>query len=78
MTGFMQAATMADAFHVPLCAHCAPALHAHPACAAARLRHIEYFFAGLPSLHEGSLRPDWSRPGHGLVVERKDVARHAA
>jgi L-alanine-DL-glutamate epimerase-like enolase superfamily enzyme len=88
ITGFMQAAVLADAFQVPLSAHCAPALHVHPACAARRLRHIEYFhdhtrierlfFDGLPTLSAGTLQPDWGRPGHGLVFKRKDASVYAA
>jgi L-alanine-DL-glutamate epimerase-like enolase superfamily enzyme len=88
ITGFLQAAVLADAFQVPLSAHCAPALHAHPACAAVRLRHVEYFhdhvrierllFDGLPVVSQGALRLDWDRPGNGLVFKRKDAARYAA
>jgi L-alanine-DL-glutamate epimerase-like enolase superfamily enzyme len=88
ISGFLQAAALADAFQVPLSAHCAPALHVHPACAARRLRHIEYFhdhvrieamlFDGLPVLGAGALRPDWTRPGNGLIIKRKDAARYAA
>jgi hypothetical protein len=53
-----------------------------------RLRHIEYFhdhvrierllFDGLPVVSEGALHLDWSRPGNGLVLKRKDAARYAA
>jgi L-alanine-DL-glutamate epimerase-like enolase superfamily enzyme len=88
ITGFLQAAVLAEAFQLPLSAHCAPALHAHPACAAGRLRHVEYFhdhvrleamiFDGLPVLAAGALYPDWNRPGNGLVIKRKDASRHAA
>jgi L-alanine-DL-glutamate epimerase-like enolase superfamily enzyme len=88
ITGFLQASVLADAFQVPLSAHCAPALHAHPACAASRLRHIEYFhdhvriegmlFDGLPALAGGALQPDWSRPGNGLILKRRDAARYAS
>src|SRR5205085_6420476 len=88
ITGFLQAAVLAGAFQLPLSAHCAPALHAHPGCAAIGLRHLEYFhdhvrleamiFDGLPVLAAGALHPDWNRPGNGLVVKRKDAARYAA
>ena len=43
-TGFLEAATLCDAHHVPLSAHCAPALHLHVGCAASCFRHAEYFF----------------------------------
>jgi L-alanine-DL-glutamate epimerase-like enolase superfamily enzyme len=88
ISGFLQAAALADAFQLPFSAHCAPALHAHPACAARRLRHIEYFhdhvriesmlFDGIPVLGSGALQPDWTRPGNGLILKRKDAARYAA
>ena len=43
ITGFLRAAALADAFGLPLSAHCAPALHLPVCCAAPRLRHIEWF-----------------------------------
>ena len=43
VTGFLQMATLCDAFQIPLSAHTAPALHAHLCCAANRARHVEYF-----------------------------------
>lgn len=86
ITGFMQAAALADAFQIPLSAHCAPSIHAHPACAALRLRHIEYFydhariehmlFDGALTPVDGALHPDLSRPGLGLEFKRQDAARY--
>ncbi|RKG81808.1 mandelate racemase [Corallococcus exercitus] len=86
-TGFLQADALADAFHVPLSAHCAPALHLHVACAARRLVHVEYFhdharlermlFDGVPQPVHGALAPDLSRPGLGLELKRADAARFA-
>ena len=43
MTAFLQIAALCEAFHIDLSGHCAPALHLHPACAAPRLRHLEWF-----------------------------------
>ena len=43
ITGFLKAAAIADASHMPLSAHTAPALHLHVCCAAPRLRHLEWF-----------------------------------
>src|SRR5213595_4200437 len=43
-TGFLQAATLCDAHHIPLSSHCAPALHVHVGCATPALRHAEYFY----------------------------------
>ena len=87
VTGFLAAATLCDAYHVPLSGHCAPAIHLHVACAAPRLRHLEWFhdhvriermfFDGAPLPQGGLIRPDLSRPGHGLAFKRKDAERYA-
>ena len=84
MTGFLQVATLCDAFAVPLSAHTAPSLHVAPCCAASRVRHVEYFhdharieqmlFDGAPLPRNGCLRPDRSRPGLGLELKRADAA----
>jgi L-alanine-DL-glutamate epimerase-like enolase superfamily enzyme len=84
ITGFMQAATLCESYHIPLSSHCAPSLHIHPGCAAAPMRHIEYFhdhvriermlFDGFIDPVQGALRPDRSRPGLGLEL-REDEAR---
>lgn len=88
VTGFMQIAALCQAHNVPLSGHTAPALHAHPACAAIPFSELEYFhdhvrieqmfFDGVPELIHGSLQPDSSRPGNGLHLRRKDVERFAA
>jgi L-alanine-DL-glutamate epimerase-like enolase superfamily enzyme len=85
ITGFVQAGTLCYARALPLSAHTAPVLHAHPGCAALPMRHIEYFhdhvrleqmfFDGLPELRDGALYPDRSRPGLGLELKRADVER---
>jgi len=87
ITGFLRAATLAEAHHLPLSAHCAPALHIHPACAVPTLAPCEYFhdhariermlFDGAPTPQDGALRPDLSRPGMGLEFKRADAARYA-
>jgi L-alanine-DL-glutamate epimerase-like enolase superfamily enzyme len=84
-TGFLQAATLCEAFHIPLSSHCAPALHVHVACAAANFRHAEYFhdhlriermlFDGVIEATKGALRPDPSGPGLGLVLKRPDAQK---
>jgi L-alanine-DL-glutamate epimerase-like enolase superfamily enzyme len=86
LSGFMQASALCEAFNLPLSAHCAPALHAHPACAARPLRHIEYFhdhvrienmlFDGVLKPVHGALQPDASRPGFGLEFKRADAERY--
>lgn len=88
ITGFLQVATLCQAYRLPLSAHTAPALHTHIGCAALPLRHLEYFhdhvrieqmfFDGVPSPVQGELRPDLSRPGMGIEVKHADVERFAA
>ena len=88
ITGFLQAGALCDAHHIDLSGHCAPALHVHPACAAPRLRHLEWFhdhvriehmlFEGAPVAKNGAIRPDMSRPGLGLVFKERDAERYAA
>jgi L-alanine-DL-glutamate epimerase-like enolase superfamily enzyme len=87
ITGFRNVATLCDAYHVPLSAHCAPALHLHVACAAPRLVHQEWFhdhvrieamlFDGAPHATDGSITPDLSRPGCGLELKRADAQVYA-
>ena len=38
-----RSAALCEAHHIDLSGHCAPALHLHAACAAPRLRHLEWF-----------------------------------
>jgi L-alanine-DL-glutamate epimerase-like enolase superfamily enzyme len=87
ITGFMQAAALCQAFHLPLSSHCAPSIHVHPCCAATPVRHLEYFydhvriekmlFEGAIEPRDGSLAPDLARPGLGLEFKRTDAARYA-
>jgi L-alanine-DL-glutamate epimerase-like enolase superfamily enzyme len=86
-TGFMRAAALADAQPLPLSAHTAPALHLPVCCAAPRLRHVEWFhdhariermlFDGAPVPSKGTIRPDLSRPGHGLTFKHADAEAFA-
>jgi L-alanine-DL-glutamate epimerase-like enolase superfamily enzyme len=86
ITGFLRADALAAAYGVPLSAHCAPALAAYPMAAAQRAEHIEWFhdhvrietllFDGVSSPEEGALRPDPSRPGHGLTLKHADAAAY--
>jgi L-alanine-DL-glutamate epimerase-like enolase superfamily enzyme len=84
ITGFLAAASLADAHQVDLSAHCAPQLSAHACTAVRRLRHLEYFhdhtriesmlFDGvLPVGPGGVLTPDRDRPGNGLEFKRADA-----
>jgi L-alanine-DL-glutamate epimerase-like enolase superfamily enzyme len=86
VTGFLRAAHLAAAFHIPLSAHCAPALHLHVAAAAPGLYHQEWFhdhvrietmlFDGAPRVADGCIAPDLSRPGCGLELKRQDARRY--
>lgn len=77
-SGFLAVDGLAQTKLMPLSTHCAPTLHAHVACAAKRVRHVEWFadhvrierlmFDGFLEPDRGMLRPDRTRVGHGLTV----------
>jgi L-alanine-DL-glutamate epimerase-like enolase superfamily enzyme len=87
ITGFLEAATLCRTFQLPFSFHCAPSLHATPACAAPSFWIGEYFFDharieqmffdGILKPVKGALTPDRSRPGLGLEFKRKDAAPFA-
>jgi L-alanine-DL-glutamate epimerase-like enolase superfamily enzyme len=87
VSGFLRAADLADAWNIPLSSHCAPAVHLAAACAAPRMRHMEWFhdhvrieqmlFDGAPRVKAGRIAPDLTRPGHGLEFKRADAERYA-
>jgi L-alanine-DL-glutamate epimerase-like enolase superfamily enzyme len=86
VTGFMDAAAVADAHPLPLSAHCGPSVHLHLACAARPLRHVEYFhdhariestlFDGFRAPKDGVMYPDLSRPGMGIEFKSADAERY--
>jgi len=86
ITGLLVVDALCDANAMPLSTHCAPSLHVHAACAAKRVRHIEYFydhariehmvFDGALTPLNGMLRPDVSRAGLGLELKRSDAERY--
>jgi L-alanine-DL-glutamate epimerase-like enolase superfamily enzyme len=88
ITGFLQAAALCEAHHLPLSAHTAPTIHLHLGCATTPLRHLEYFhdhvrieqmfFDGVRSPVNGELSPDLSRPGMGIEFKQADAQRFAA
>jgi L-alanine-DL-glutamate epimerase-like enolase superfamily enzyme len=88
ITGMLQAASLASAYGLEISGHCAPALSAHALCAVANRRNLEYFhdhvriesllFDGVLEPENGKLRPDRSRPGHGLTLKRTDAEPYAA
>lgn len=87
ITGFQRAATLCEAWHTDLSAHCAPALHRHLGCAAPRFRHVEWFhdhvriermlFDGAPIPKHGTISPDFDSPGLGLTLKKQDAERFA-
>ncbi len=84
-SGFLQVGALCEARHIDLSGHCAPAVHLHVACAAPRLRHLEWFhdhvrieslfFDGAPQPQEGTIAPDLSHPGLGLMLKERDAER---
>jgi L-alanine-DL-glutamate epimerase-like enolase superfamily enzyme len=87
ITGFLGVGALCAAAPVPLSAHTAPSLHAHPCCALSPAVHVEHFhdhariermlFDGALRPVRGELRPDLSRPGLGLTLKRRDAERFA-
>jgi L-alanine-DL-glutamate epimerase-like enolase superfamily enzyme len=85
ITGFLNVSALCEAHHIDISGHCAPSLHLHVACAVPGLRHLEWFhdhariehmlFDGAPQPRDGAIRPDLSRPGHGLELKRQDAER---
>jgi len=85
VSGFLQAAALCETHHIDLSGHCAPAAHRHVACAALRLRHLEWFhdhvriehlfFDGAPQPKDGAIAPDPSAPGLGLHLKERDIER---
>ncbi|HEY3766883.1 MAG TPA: enolase C-terminal domain-like protein [Gaiellales bacterium] len=87
ITGFLKVAALCQARSLELSAHCGPAIHLHPCCAAPSVRHVEYFhdhvrierrlFDGVAEPVDGALHPDLSRPGNGLELRHADAGRYA-
>jgi L-alanine-DL-glutamate epimerase-like enolase superfamily enzyme len=77
-TGWLRGATLAEAAHLQVSAHCAPSLHAVVAAAVPNLRHVEWFvdharlepqlLDGIPEVSDGALRPRHDGTGHGMTV----------
>jgi L-alanine-DL-glutamate epimerase-like enolase superfamily enzyme len=88
ITGFLKVAGLAAERGLEVSAHCAPQVSAYGCLAIPNLRHLEWFhdhvrvermlFDGVLEPENGILRPDRSRPGHGLELKRAEAARHAA
>ena len=88
ITGFLEVAHLAREYGLDVSGHCAPQVSAHVCAAIQNLRHLEWFhdhvrvesllFDGVLEPEDGELRPDRSRPGHGLELKRADAERYAA
>ncbi len=80
----IKAMNLADTYSIPVSTHCAPSLHLHVACAT-NVIHMEYFydhykietelFDGAITPVNGYLKPDYSRPGIGLELRKKDAEK---
>ncbi|MCM0080904.1 hypothetical protein L4X63_04795 [Geomonas sp. Red32] len=66
ISGFLTAAALCEAFHVPLSSHCAPSLHIPLCCAAPTARHLEYFHDHVRI--ERMLFDGVVEPAHGELV----------
>jgi L-alanine-DL-glutamate epimerase-like enolase superfamily enzyme len=88
LTGLLQVGALCAARSLDLSGHCAPQISAHALCAVPRVRHLEYFhdharveallFDDVLEPEDGALRPDRTRPGHGLELRREEVEQWAA
>lgn len=88
ITGLLRVAALCEARSLELSGHCAPQISAHALAAVPALRHLEYFhdhvrveallFDGVLEPEGGVLRPDRSRPGHGLELKREEAEQWAA
>jgi L-alanine-DL-glutamate epimerase-like enolase superfamily enzyme len=88
VTGLLKAAALAEAHGLEISGHCAPQVSAHALCGISNLRNLEWFhdhnrleallFDGVLAPVDGTLRPDRSRPGHGLELKRADAEEYAA
>src|SRR5262249_11889737 len=87
ITGLLVVDGLCEATALPLSTHCAPSIHVHAACAAKRVRHLEYFhdhvriehllFDGALSPRDEALAPNLARPGLGLELKRADARAFA-
>jgi L-alanine-DL-glutamate epimerase-like enolase superfamily enzyme len=85
ITNMLRADGICRALQRPFSAHCAPAISAHVCCAIESLLHLEYFhdhvrlermlFDGTLDPQGGTLRPDPTRPGHGLSLRHDEAER---
>lgn len=83
ITGLLRVSSLCDAANIDLSSHGAPQISAHVLTSVWHRRHLEYFadhvyienlaFDAVLRPKQGGLRPDRSRPGHGLVIREEDL-----
>lgn len=83
ISGFQDVAALCWSANVPLSSHCGPSMHLHVCCSVPRAIHMEYFhdhvrieklfFDGFQTPVHGVMKPDLTRPGHGLVLKTQDA-----
>jgi L-alanine-DL-glutamate epimerase-like enolase superfamily enzyme len=86
-TEWQRATALAAAVNRDVSAHCAPNLSAHAAVATQNFRHIEWFadhdrierrfFDGCLDPTGGTVAPELTAPGHGLVFRPEAAAEYA-
>lgn len=86
-SGFLAVDAVCEAAMMPLSSHCAPYLTLPAAASAKMLRHVEYFhdhvriermlFDGTRDPKEGTIMPDFARPGIGLEFKKADAQQYA-
>lgn len=86
ITGWRQAAAVAEAHGLDVSGHCAPYLHRHVAAATPNLRHLEWFhdhvrieqmaFDGTDEPADGALPVSADRTGTGLAFREADMSQY--
>jgi L-alanine-DL-glutamate epimerase-like enolase superfamily enzyme len=88
ITGFLKAGYLCEAFQLPFSSHCATAIHLAAGLALPCFYIAEYFhdharieemlFDGAKKPENGTIKPDLTRPGHGLDFKYKDAEKYKA
>lgn len=83
ITEWLRVAAVAASFGLEVSGHCAPHLHAYVAAATPNLRHLEWFhdhvriegmlFEGTLDPQGGTITPNSSAPGNGLILRTPDA-----